>query len=202
MNFLAHFHLAHSTDASRVGALLGDFARGTPEHLCETLPEELVHGIVLHRSIDQFTDSHPIFLKTKKLLAPSRRRFAGIIIDIFFDHFLAHSWEQYSKVPLRQFIQEIYDLLERRREWLTPELVSLVERMKEENWLGTYGTIPGLGLTFQRMSKRRKFLAPLVGSEKDLVEHYHSFSKAFQEFYPEVLAYARDEKPGGAFNSP
>ncbi len=202
MNFLAHFHLAEPTDASRVGALLGDFLRGTPAHLSETLPEELVAGIVLHRAIDRFTDSHPVFLKAKKLLAPPRRRFAGIIIDLYFDHFLSLSWAQYSGTPLPEFIQEIHHLLSRRAAWLSTELNDLIAKMKQENWLGTYGTIPGLTLTFQRMSERRDFLKPLIGAEEDLLSHYDSFRQAFDEFYPELLAYARGKNPGGAFNSP
>ncbi len=202
MNFLAHFHLAHATDASRVGALLGDFARGTPESLRERFPEDIVQGIILHRAIDRFTDSHPVFLKSKQFLSPPRRRFAGIIIDIYFDHFLAHAWADFAEGSLKDFITEIYQLLIRRRDWLTPELRVIVERMEKEDWLGTYGTIPGLALTFQRMSQRRDFLAPLIGSEEDLVAHYHSFSKAFREFYPAILTYAREENPGGALSSP
>jgi len=188
LNFLAHFQ--------------GDFARGTPEHLRENYPEDLVQGILLHRAIDRFTDSHPVFLESKKLLHPSRRRFAGIIIDIFFDHLLAHSWADYSQVSLRDFVDDIHSLLSRRSHWLDKELQSIVSKMRDEDWLGTYGTIPGLTLTFERMSQRRDFLAPLIGSEEDLVKHYHSFSKAFQQFYPELLDYVRSENPGGAFNSP
>ena len=202
MNFLAHFHLAQATDGSRVGALLGDFVRGTPESLRTRLPSELVDGIVLHRAIDRFTDTHEIFLRTKKLLSPPRRRFAGIIIDIFFDHFLAHMWSDYSKIPLRQFITEIHNTLKRRDEWLTPEISSVIGRMKQENWLGTYGTIPGLALTFQRVSERRTFLAPLVGAEDDLTSHYQSFTNAFRSFYPEVMSFASGENPGGALSSP
>lgn len=201
LNFLAHFHLAHPTDASRVGGLLGDFARGTPENLLTRFPKELVDGIMLHRVIDRFTDTHPVFLRSKNLLHPTRRRFAGIIIDIFFDHFLAQLWSDYSKIPLPGFIEEIHDTLDRRKDWLTPELLELVPRMKTENWLGTYGTIPGLALTFRRVSQRRDFLAPLSGAEKDLTDHYQSFGRAFREFYPEVISFAKQENPGGAFNS-
>lgn len=202
MNFLAHFHLAHPTDASRVGAILGDFVKGTPETLLTRFPAEVVNGIVLHRAIDRYTDEHPVFLETKRLLHSSRKRFAGIIVDIIFDHFLAHHWNDYSRIPLQKFITDIHELLERRKSWLTPELASIVGRMTEENWLGTYGTIPGLALTFRRVSQRREFLAPLRGAEDDLTDHYHSFSRAFRKFYPEVLSFAREENPEGAFNSP
>lgn len=200
MNFLAHFHLAQATDASRVGALLGDFVRGTPESLLQSHPRELVDGIVLHRAIDRFTDQHPVFLESKRLLDPSRRRFAGIIIDIFFDHFLTQLWSDYNRRSLRRFIAEIHETLDRRSAWLTPEVAAIIARMKKENWLGTYGTIPGLALTFARVSQRRPFLAPLRGAEEDLITHYQSFTNAFRAFYPEVMTFAQ-ENPGGAFNS-
>jgi acyl carrier protein phosphodiesterase len=191
LNFLAHFHLAKNTDASRVGALLGDFVRGTPEKLRTQFPDEVIDGIMLHRAVDQFTDSHASFLDAKKFLSPERRRFAGIIIDIFFDHFLAHHWQEHSDRPLNLFISEVHRILDRRTDWLTPELEALVPRMQSENWLGSYGTIDGLALTFRRVSSRREFLSPLVGAEEDLTSHYLSFREAFHIFYPQVIEFAK-----------
>ena len=84
MNYLAHLLLAGPTDASRVGNLLGDFVRGTPESLRGSYPDEVIAGIVMHRELDRFTDDHPAFQEARELLDPEHRRFAGIIIDIFF----------------------------------------------------------------------------------------------------------------------
>lgn len=192
MNFLAHFALAEPTDASRVGALLGDFVRGTPESLKGEFPDEVIEGIILHRRIDRLTDDHPIFLQCKKWLHDDRRKFAGIVIDIFFDHFLAKHWQRFGEGELTDFIESLYTLLERRKDWLTPELREIVPRMKGEDWLGAYQSISGLGLTFRRMSHRRDFLAPIIGSEKDLEAHYDDFEKAFFVFYPELEKAARE----------
>lgn len=202
LNFLAHFHLARPTDASRVGGLLGDFVRGNPEALSRQLPKDLVEGIMLHRFIDQFTDQHPSFLSTKKLLDSSRRRFAGIIIDLFFDHFLSVHWADYSTVPLDAFIAEIHEILERRRNWLPHDVAEMTKRMDRENWLGSYDTIAGIALTLRRVSRRRIFLAPLAGAEKDLAANYQEYERAFQEFYPELLAFVSEKNAGGALNSP
>ena len=170
--------------------MLGDFVRGTRDDLSARFPPDLVEGILLHRAIDYFTDQHPVFLRSKLLLAPERRRFAGIIIDVLFDHFLAQNWSQYSRIPLPEFIDEMYALLDRNSAWMTPELREIIPRMRSENWLGTYGTIEGLALTFRRISRRRAFLAPIIGAEDDLTAHYHSFGKAFREFYPDALVFS------------
>ena len=95
MNYLAHLLLADDTDASRIGNLLGDFATGTIESLAERYPPEILRGIKMHRAVDRFTDSHEVFKHARNLLAPGRRRFAGIIIDIIFDHYLCKLCSRY-----------------------------------------------------------------------------------------------------------
>ena len=187
MNFLAHFVLAQSTDASRVGALLGDFVCGTPESLIGKFPDEVIKGIVLHRLIDRLTDDHPIFLDCKKWLRDDRRKFAGIVIDIFFDYFLTKHWERFGEGDLTKYIEDLYLLIERRAVWLTPELREIAPRMRAEDWLNSYCSIEGLGLTFRRMSRRRDFLAPIIGAEQDLKAHYQNFENAFLKFYPDLV---------------
>ncbi|MDB4740435.1 ACP phosphodiesterase [Akkermansiaceae bacterium] len=190
LNFLAHFHLAERTDASQIGALLGDFVRGTPESLADRFPANLIEGIMLHRAIDRFTDDHPVFLQVKKLLSPERRRFAGIVIDIFFDHFLAIHWEEFGEGSLEDFIEQRYLLLEKHDTWLTPELREIVPRMRDEDWLAAYEDQAGLALTFRRISKRRDWLTPIVGAEEDLYAHYVKFEEAFLKFYPEAVVFS------------
>ena len=188
MNFLAHFILAKPTDASRVGALLGDYVRGTPESLIGQFPDEVIEGIILHRRIDRFTDEHPVFLACKQWLRKDRRKLAGIIIDIYFDHFLAKHWQRFGEGELETFISKLYELLDRRADWLTPELRKIVPRMKDEDWLYASRSIEGLGLTFQRMSCRRDFLKPIIAAEEDLKRHYIKFERAFLDFYPKLQA--------------
>ena len=197
MNFLAHFHLAEPTDASRVGNLLGDFVKGTPDSLTDDFPAEVIRGIRMHRAMDRFTDGHAAFHEAKKLLAPKRRRFAGVVIDIFFDHFLALQWGKYSPQPLIEFISETYTILENHQDWLTPPLREILPRMKNEDWLGSYSTPDGIALTLRRVSQRRPRLDPIADCHLDFREHYDAFGKAFDHFYPEALAYAKiwDQNP-------
>lgn len=165
--------------------------RGTPETLRKQYPADLVEGILLHRGIDHFTDTHPIFLSTKAFLSPERRRLAGIVVDVFFDHFLTLKWQSFSSQPLSVFIDEIHELLLRRIEWATPELRTLLPRMRQEKWLHNYQDFEGLKMTFDRISQRRDFLLPLKGAEDDLRQHYKNFEEAFDLFYPEVISFAQ-----------
>lgn len=191
MNFLAHLHLAAPTDASRIGNLLGDFAKGTPDSLRERLPAEVVRGIVMHRSLDVFTDRHPAFRRARDLLSPERRRFAGVVIDVVFDHFLAVQWESFAPQPLDLFIAEIHAALDRHPEWLGPELTRILPRMKNENWLHSYGSLEGLDCTFRRISRRSPRTGPIAGSAADLADHYATFERFFRDFYPDAQAEAR-----------
>lgn len=205
MNFLAHFHLARPTDASRTGAFLGDFVRGNQASLRERFSPDLVEGIMLHRRIDQFTDLHPLFRQARLLLAPERQRFAGIIVDLFFDHFLTVHWSQFSDEDLDRFIARIHLTLRRRQEWLPAEVRPLAIRLVEDDWLRGNATIPGLALSLRRVSSRRPFLSPLQGAEKDLAKDFREFEQIFLEFYPKVVCFAatsgQPENPGGAFSS-
>ena len=186
INFLAHLYLAAPTDASRIGNVLGDFVKGTPDSLRGRFPDEVVHGILMHRSLDRFTDAHPAFRESRALLAPERRRFAGIIVDVIFDHFLALHWETFSDVPLTDFIAEMYHTLARHPDWLDDTLRAILPRMREENWLHSYTTLEGLGLTFRRIARRSPRTTPVAGSLEDLTAHYQSFDHAFHQFFPDV----------------
>ncbi|MGJ8725655.1 MAG: ACP phosphodiesterase [Roseibacillus sp.] len=190
MNFLAHLALAGPDDASRIGNILGDFEKGTPESLRERLPAPIVDGIMMHRRIDRFTDDHPVFRDTKKLLAPERLRFAGILIDIFYDHFLNKHWNDYHPGTVADFIEENYRLFDRRPDWLGTKFGPLVPLLKAENWLASYGTFEGLEKTLSRVASRSSRLSPICNGVDDLRTHYKLFEDHFGAFYPAVRQHA------------
>ena len=190
MNFLAHLALAGTDDASRIGNILGDFEKGTPASIRERLPDKIVDGIIMHRRIDRFTDEHPAFKQTRQLLAPERQRFAGIVIDIFFDHLLNKHWSTYHPGTASDFIEEIYQLFERRPEWLGAHFGPLVPRLRAENWLAAYGSFEGLEITLTRVASRSPKLTPICAGVEDLEKNYAVFEKNFAIFYPEVRKYA------------
>ena len=108
MNYLAHFHLSHGSDDLLAGALLGDFIKGP---LKGERSLALEQGILLHRKIDAFTDSHPQLRTAQQLFNPSYRRYAGIMTDVLFDHFLTLHWQQFHHQPLEQFSEHVFAVL-------------------------------------------------------------------------------------------
>ena len=190
MNYLAHLYLAGPSDASRIGNLLGDFVKGTPASLADDYPDEVIAGIMMHRRLDRFTDAHEQFLRARDMLAPERRRFAGIVIDIFFDHFLSRYWSHYSEQPLPEFIDDVYCSLERHPGWLSPDLAAIRPRMREENWLQGYGSLEGVAHTLSRLVARSPRTAAIEHSTDDLEAHYGAFRDSFVTFLPDARAYA------------
>lgn len=196
MNYLAHLALIPSnsgerSDALRIGNLLGDFIKGTESSLRLQLPADLVDGIILHRAIDKFTDSHPAFLASKQLLAPERRRYAGVVVDIIYDHFLSLHWEKYHTGKLDQFISNIYTILDTNKEWQLGKLKEAFPSLKAQNWLASYATREGIHETFRRVSQRGKFTTPIAETHIDFNDHYHSFEEHFHLIYKDLIDYTQ-----------
>jgi len=194
MNYLAHLLLADDTDASRVGNLLGDFTRGSIDELAKIYPAEVVRGIQMHRAVDRFTDSHSVFKECRFLLAPERRRFAGIIVDIFFDHYLCKYWKDYHHTPLEEYCQEVYQAFEKHPEWRAGRLAEAFPFMKTQNWLLAYSTVDGIELTLQRVSCRSPRMAPVAEGILDFKAHYEEFETKFHDYMPDLLKFVRSWK--------
>src|SRR5215470_5364172 len=119
MNHLAHALLAGPDADLLLGSLLGDFWRGAPD---PAWPAGVGAGVVLHRKIDVYTDSHPVVAEARALFGAPWRRYAGILIDIYFDHALARAWPRHGPEPLEAFSARIGGLLERHHDWLPADL--------------------------------------------------------------------------------
>ncbi len=186
MNFLAHILLAPDTEA-RVGALLGDFVKATTE--AEFGP--VIHReILLHRKIDGFTDSHPAVRAAKALFRRETRRFAGILLDVFYDHLLARDWARYCARPLPDFVREFYRDAERYRARFPPPFARAFDSMVADDWLQSYRTFAGVQETVQRIGMRRpKFVAPLGEGLADLHDHDAMIAADFGKFFAELSCY-------------
>ena len=193
MNYLAHLLLAEDEPVSRVGNLLGDFVSGRPETL--QLPPRLVQGIIRHRAIDRFADDHLVTARLMALVAPERRRFAGVIVDVTHDHFLTMRWHDYSPIPLQTFINDCNQALRDHAKLLPPALADTLEDRIADNWLGRYGTEGGLDAAFQRISRRHHRFLPIGEAIEDVRRYRAEFEAGFIEFFPELQAWVRDLGP-------
>ncbi len=186
MNYLAHLYLAEDSADSIIGNLLGDFVKG---RLDDRYREGIVKGITTHRKVDSFTDSHELILSSKRLISAERRRFSGIIVDLGFDHFLARNWSEYSSVDLGVFTKKIYDLLKDHENLLPDGLKSVVDRMVEEDWLGSYKELEGVGKALDRIARRFKRENNLTGAVEELVKNYKKLEENFRAFFPQLTSY-------------
>ena len=198
MNYLAHLFLAENNPASRVGNLLGDFVTGRPESLRVHFPDPVLRGIVRHRAIDRFTDSHRITARMKEYVAPARRRFSGVIADLIHDHFLTRHWSNHRDEPLHEFVAACNSALREYRDLLPPELGETLEDRIEDHWLEQYGTDEGLDGVFRRVASRNPLFAPIRDSIEDLKNHRQGFEAGFREFFPDLVAWVKASGPESA----
>ncbi|KAF1052379.1 MAG: Acyl carrier protein phosphodiesterase [Stenotrophomonas maltophilia] len=185
MNYLAHLHLGGPAPAQLLGSLYGDFVKGP---LAGRWPADIEAAIRLHRRIDAFTDAHPLILAAKTRFPQARRRLAGVLLDVFFDHCLARDWAQFSAEPLGHFTQRVYGVLGATPA-LPERLARIAPRMAAQDWLGSYRDFAVLEDVLTGMSRRLSRPELLAGAWEELVERYEPLSEDFQAFYPQLLSY-------------
>ena len=189
MNYLAHLFLAEHTPESLLGNLLGDFLQGISK---DRYSIAIQQGILLHRKVDAYTDSHPIVRETKQLVSVARRRFSGILVDIFYDHFLAKYWGKYSSVSLNSFSQKVYVTLTQHQLILPDRLRQALLQMIQQDWLNKYQYMSGIELTLNRMAHRVKKQGQiLTGGIEELRSSYQELEWSFQTFFPELIEYVK-----------
>ena len=186
MNWLAHLILSEPTSAFRIGNLLPDIL---PSQDLESLGPEYQRGIQRHRQIDAFTDSHPIVRRNILLLGPARRRFGGILTDMFYDHFLACDWHRYSDATLEDFSSTIYSSFESLREDLPPAASVRLQQIKAADLLCSYREIEGIRCALERIGRRLRRPVALEESIAELERHYEVLHADFTEFFAELRGY-------------
>jgi acyl carrier protein phosphodiesterase len=188
MNWLAHLFLSEPNPAFRIGNLLPDLVR--PPAL-SGLSADFLRGAHQHRRIDAFTDSHPIVRRSIARAGPKFRRFGGIFVDIFYDHFLSREWAAWSVRSLPDFTGEIYASFENHRHEIPAEAYVHLARMKTENWLCAYGDLYGVARTLGKIGLRLRKPMLLAEGAAVLEADYAGFHADFSVFFPELMAHAR-----------
>ena len=187
MNYLAHIYLSGDNKMIKIGNFMADSIRGKSYEVYE---RDIKRGILLHRAIDSFTDMHPIYRQSKHRLHSKYGHYSGVIMDIFYDHFLAKNWSLYSKTPLEEFTTDFYILLETNYEILTDKVKSIIPHMRNKNWLLSYSTIDGMQTIMNHMNYRIKNRVPMDESIQELKEYYTEFESEFKLFFTEIQAFS------------
>ena len=193
MNFLAHIYLSGDNDLIKIGNFMADGIRG--KHY-EYLPTEVQKGIVLHRAIDTYTDAHPIFRQSTKRLHHRYHHYAGVIVDIFYDHFLAKNWSNYSNEKLEDYVKRFYDSLETHRDILTEKTVHLKPYMIEHNWLVNYQYKNSIARILTQMDHRTKNVSQMQYAIEELEQYYEEFEGEFTTFFEDLIAHVQLQDTG------
>ena len=168
-------------------------ADGIRGHHYLSFPDDIKKGILLHRNIDTFTDAHPIFRKSKHRLHEKYGHYSGVIIDIFYDHFLAKNWKHYSREKLADFVLNFYNLLENNLNVLTDKTKEMLPYMIKYNWLESYQTVDGIEKILTQMDGRTKNKSKMKFSITELRLHYDDFEMEFMAFFTEIIAFTEEK---------
>ncbi len=190
MNFLAHIYLSGSSDEIKIGNFIGDYVKGRNY---EKYPELVRKGIILHRKIDTYTDLHPIVNQSKMHLKKRFRRYSGVIVDIFYDHFLASEWHMFSKHPLPQYVINMYEILVSNYFILPNEIRTFLPFFIINNWLESYTSIDGIEGVLRRMTKRTSLPSETPFAVSELRKNYNLFRDEFLEYFPQLVSYVEEE---------
>ena len=191
MNYLAHLFLASDKGNARLGGLLADFVRGDAK---QQYNAEIQFEIYMHRLIDAYTDAHPVVLNAKKLVEEKKRRYLGIVLDVFYDHKLAQNWNTYSTLSLVEFAQQTYRLLQDNDTLLPRGVRIFVSYMIQEDWLTSYQNMQGFTKAIRRLSRRLSKGEIMLDCISDVEENYSAFSAGFDEFFPQLMEYVQKQR--------
>jgi acyl carrier protein phosphodiesterase len=190
MNFLAHLYLSGDQPKIMTGNFMGDFVKG--KAYLQLYDAEIIKGIELHRSIDEFTDSHPVVTESKNRLRPTYRHYSGVIVDVFYDHFLARNWSEFHSEPLEAFAQRSYQTILSFDAILPDELKRMMPYMINGNWLLNYSELEGIHRSLSGMARRTPYDSKMDKAVSDLQEHYDAFKKEFMEFFPQLDLFCKE----------
>ena len=183
MNYLAHIFLSGDDAARITGNFMGDFVKGKQ---WREYPEGIQQGILLHRRIDEYTDAHPLVHQSMARIRPILGRFSGIVVDVFYDYCLAQHFADFTEVPLAQFAQNSYRILEEHYALLPEKVQELLPYMRREDWLTHYAHLHGITRALQGVSRRLKNVIDLTLALPTFEAHYKDFEQDFLAFFPQI----------------
>jgi len=188
MNFLAHIYLSGNIDEIKLGNFIGDYVKGSKLHI---YPENIKNGILLHRFIDSFTDKNTYTFDSKALFAPKYRKYAGVVIDIVYDHFLASNWDRYSFISLQDFINNFHNLLIKNNEMLPKEVQEIVPKLIKNKRLYSYKDIEGIRSVLSTMATFTSLPDHSDFAIEVLENNYEFLKQNFYLFFNDIIYYIK-----------
>lgn len=191
MNFLAHMFLTYGDKERTVGNYIADFIRNRDLVL---FSDRIVEGVMLHRHIDHYTDTHPEVLKSTRKLRARHKKYAPVVIDVFYDYILSKNWDKFSTIDMRLFADNIYVHLNEHSEEFPIHLQDITSRLIADDFLLKYGTQTGIEKTFNRIGKRAKFNSNFATAFDDLEDGYEEINEGFLKFFPDLISEVKNYK--------
>jgi len=190
MNFLAHIYLSKDDELITIGNFIADAVKGNKY---KNYDKKIQLGILLHREIDTYTDQHPIFKQSTKRLHKNYSHYSGVIVDIFYDHFLAKNWTLYSNSTLSNYVDSFYQNLENHYDLLPKRIQNMLPYMIVDNWLLNYQYKEGIAKVLSGMNRRTKYKSGMNNAINDLEEFYLDFGNEFTLFFKDLIQYSNQK---------
>ena len=190
MNFLAHLYLSKSNKNILIGNFIADAVKGKA---MESYATEVRRGIVLHRAIDAYTDSHSLHRASRTKLHQRYGHYSGVMVDIYYDHFLAKYWSDYADTDLMAYTEEVYGVIQKNETILPERIKYMMQYMIPQNWLYNYANLEGIEKVFRGMANRTKFESNMETGVEDLVESYDDFRSDFANFFPQLEEFVKNK---------
>lgn len=188
MNYLAHIVLSGDNPMHLIGNFIGDAVKGK-DYL--RYKPAIATGIKLHRQIDSFMDTHPVVMQGKERLYGTSGKFAGVVIDVFYDYFLCKNWEKYGRGEFNEFVQSSYNILQQHVDLMPDISQFILGRMVGSNWLGHYPEIAGIQSALTGLSHRTRYKNNMANSVQDLIRYEVEFNREFNIFFPEIVDHCK-----------
>ena len=183
MNYLAHAYLSFGRPGILVGNMISDHVKGKKKY---DYPEQIQQGIAVHREIDRFTDIHSATKEAKEIFRPAYRLYAGSLIDVIYDHFLALDENEFTDESLKAFTINTYAMLDQFTDHFPEKFSSMYPYMKAQNWLYNYRYRQGIEKSLAGVVRRAKYLEESDTAYLLFNEHYNKLKDLYQLFFPEL----------------
>ncbi|MBS7333835.1 MAG: DUF479 domain-containing protein [Weeksellaceae bacterium] len=189
MNLVAHQYLSFNNPSLQLGNFLGEVVKGNKYN---DYPDDIKLGILLHREIDSFTDSHDVVKRSSTYFHSTQHKYSPIVVDLVYDYFLIKHWRKYHPTSFQLFKENCYDLFSYNTENFPPNLQEMLNHLLKNDWFENYSTIEGIQKTLTGISKRVNFDNNLTNTASTIFQYETELEKDFLEFFPELVQFSKD----------